>query len=80
MGFLEIFLGIVLIVLAVVIILVIMKQEGKDNGMNVISGNSDSFMDRSKPMTMSDRLAKWTKWIAGIFFVLVLVAMLITNL
>ncbi len=80
MGFLEILLGIVLIVMAVVIILVIMKQEGKENGVNVISGNNDSFMDRSKPMSKSDRLAKWTKWIAGIFFVLVLVAMLITNL
>jgi preprotein translocase subunit SecG len=80
MGVLEIILGIVLIVMAVVIVLVIMKQEGNENGVNVISGNSDSFMDRSKPMTMGDRLAKWTKWIAGIFFVLVLVAMLITNL
>ncbi len=80
MGVLEIILGIVLIVMAVVIVLVVMKQEGNENGVNVISGNNDSFMDRSKPMTMSDRLAKWTKWIAGIFFVLVLVAMLITNL
>lgn len=80
MGVLEIILGIVLILLAVVIIFVVMKQEGNENGINVISGNSDSFMDRNKPMTMGDRLAKWTKWIAGIFFVLVLVAMLITNL
>lgn len=79
MGVLEIILGIVLILLAVLIVLVIMKQEGNENGMNVISG-SNSFMDKSRPMTMSDRLAKWTKWIAGIFFVLVLVAMLITNL
>ncbi|MBP3381418.1 MAG: preprotein translocase subunit SecG [Clostridia bacterium] len=80
MGVLEIILGIVLIVLAVVIVLMIMKQEGNENGVNVISGNNNSFMDKSKPMTMSDRLAKWTKWVAGIFFVLVLVAMLITNL
>jgi len=80
MGALEIVLGIILILLTVVLILVIMKQEGKESGMGVISGGNDSFMDRGKPMTFSDRLAKWTKWIAGIFFVLVLVAMLVTNL
>lgn len=80
MGAVEIILGIVLILLAGLIIFVIMKQEGKESGMGVISGSNDSFMDRGKPLTMSDRLAKWTKWIAGIFFVLVLVAMLITNL
>lgn len=80
MGVLEIILGIILIVLAAVIVLVVMKQEGNEGGMGVISGNNDSFMERNKPLTFSDRLAKCTKWIAGIFFVLVLVAMLITNL
>ncbi len=80
MSVLQIVLGIVLILLAALIILIIMKQEGRDSGMGVISGNNDSFMDKGKPMTLSARLAKWTKWIAGAFFILVLVAMLVTTL
>lgn len=79
MGALEIIAGIVLIVLAIVVILVVMMQEGKEAGMGVISGG-DSFFDKGRANDLNSFLAKWTKWIAGIFFVLVLAACLICNL
>ena len=80
MGALEIIAGIVLILLSIVIILVVMMQQGKEAGMGVISGATDSFMDKGRAKDFNSFLAKWTKWIAGVFFVLVLVAMLICNL
>ncbi len=80
MGILEIIMGIVLILLAVAIVLIVLMQEGRDSQMGVISGSNDSFMDKGKPKTLNAFLAKWTKWIAIVFFILVLVAMLITNL
>lgn len=79
MGALEIIIGIVLILLAIVVILVVMAQEGKEAGMGVISGG-ESFFDKGRAKDMNSFLAKWTKWIAAIFFVLVLAASLICNL
>lgn len=79
MGALEIISGIVLIVLAIAIILIILLQEGHEANMGVISGAADSFMDKGRARTLNAFLAKWTKWIAVVFFVLVLVAMIISN-
>lgn len=80
MSALEIIFGIVLIVLAIVIIAIILLQEGHESNMGVISGAADSFMEKGRAKTFNAFLAKWTKWIAIVFFVLVLVAMLISNL
>ena len=80
MGALEIVFGIVLIVLSIAIILIILLQEGHEANMGVISGAADSFMDKGRARTLNAFLAKWTKWIAIVFFVLVLAAMIITNL
>ena len=80
MGALEIIFGIVLIILAIAIILIILLQEGHEANMGVISGAADSFMEKGRARTLNAFLAKWTKWIAVIFFILVLAAMIITNL
>ena len=80
MSALEIVFGIVLIVLAVLIILIILMQEGRESNIGVISGAADSFMEKGRAKTFNAFLAKWTKWIAIVFFVLVFVAMLISNL
>ena len=80
MSALEIVFGIVLIILAVLIILIILMQEGRESNIGVISGAADSFMEKGRAKTFNAFLAKWTKWIAIVFFVLVFVAMLISNL
>lgn len=80
MGVLEIISGIVLIILSIVIIMIILLQEGHEAHMGVISGAADSFMDKGRARTLNAFLAKWTKWIAIVFFVLVLAAMLVSNL
>ncbi len=77
---LQIIFGIVLIVLSIAIILIVLLQEGKESSLGVISGAADSFMEKGRAKTVNAFLAKWTKWIALVFFVLVLVAMLLSNL
>ncbi|MBP3435768.1 MAG: preprotein translocase subunit SecG [Clostridia bacterium] len=76
---LEYVIGSIIIVLALVIIAVVLLQEGRQSNMGAISGNSDSFMDRGRSRTLDAFLARWTKWLAIIFFVAVLVGMLVTK-
>lgn len=80
MSVLEIISGIVLILLSLAIILIVLLQEGKESNLGVIAGAADSFMEKGRAKTVNAFLAKWTKWIAIVFFVLVLVAMLLSNL
>ena len=77
---LQIIAGIVLILLSVLIILIVLMQEGHESNLGVISGSSDSFMEKGRAKSVNALLAKWTKWIALVFFVLVLAAMLLSNL
>lgn len=80
MGILEVIVGIVLIVLSILIVLIVLLQEGHEAHMGVISGAADSFMEKGRARTLNAFLAKWTKWFAAVFFVLVLAAMVISNL
>lgn len=75
----EYIIGAILIVFSILIIAVVLFQEGRQANLGVISGAADSFMDKNMAKTWDARLAKWTKVIAITFFVLVLAGMLITK-
>ena len=75
----EWIIGGVLIVAALVIILVVLLQEGRQANVGVISGAADTFLDKGAAKTLDMKLAKWTKVIAVAFFVLVLAGMLVTK-
>ena len=75
----EIIIGIVLIVFSLIIIGVVLLQEGRQANLGAIAGAADSFMEKGKARTLDAALAKWTKYIAFTFFVLVFVAMLLTK-
>ena len=75
----EWIIGSVLIVASLVIILVVLLQEGRQANVGVISGAADTFLDKGAAKTLDQKLAKWTKVIAIAFFVLVLAGMLITT-
>lgn len=79
MSVFEYIIGGVLIVFSVLIILVVLFQEGSQANLGVISGAADSFMDKGRAKSWDSRLAKWTKTIAIVFFVLVLAGMLVTK-
>ncbi len=75
----EIVIGIILIVFSLLIIAVVLLQEGRQANLGAISGAADSFMEKGKARTLDAILAKWTKVIAITFFVLVFAGMMITR-
>lgn len=75
----EYIIGAILIVFALVIIAIILLQQGRQANVGVISGAADTFLDKGAAQTWDMRLAKWTKIIALSFFVLVFAGMLITK-
>lgn len=75
MAVLEIVIGAIILVLSIVIIAVVILQEGHRSGINgAISGGADTFLSKNKARTVDAFLARWTKYIAIVFFVLAIVA------
>ncbi|MBQ4155063.1 MAG: preprotein translocase subunit SecG [Clostridia bacterium] len=75
MEVLQIIVGALVLLLSIVIILVVILQEGHRSGINgAISGGADTFLSKNKARTFDAFLARWTKWIAVGFFVLTIVA------
>ena len=79
MGIWEYIIGIVLILMALLVIAVVLLQEGREANLGAISGAADTFMEKGKARTLDAFLSKWTKVISIAFFVLVFVGMLITQ-
>ncbi|HIW74227.1 MAG TPA: preprotein translocase subunit SecG [Firmicutes bacterium] len=75
----EIIIGVVLIVFSLLIIAVVLLQEGRQANLGAIQGAADTFLEKGRARTWDARLAKWTKVIAITFFVLVFVGMLVTK-
>ena len=75
MAVLEIVIGAIILVLSIVIIAVVILQEGHRSGINgAISGGADTFLSKNKARTVDAFLARWTKYIAIAFFVMAIVA------
>ena len=75
----EIVLGILMILVSIIIIGVILLQQGHRAGVNgAISGGADTFLSKNKARTVNAKLARMTKYIAIVFFVLALVANIIS--
>lgn len=75
----EIVIGAIIIVFSLIIIAVVLLQEGRQANLGAIAGAADSFMDKGRARTLDAFLARWTKWLAIIFFLLVLAGMMITK-
>lgn len=65
-------LGAIALVVAVVLVIVVILQEGNSQGVGVVSGGADTFFSKNKARSIDSFLARWTKYIAIGFFVLVL--------
>ena len=71
-------LGSVILLFAIIIIAVILLQEGRSKGISgTIAGGADTFFDKNKGRTMEAKLSKITKIVAGVFFVVGLAAVVI---
>ncbi len=74
----EIIIGIAVILVSLVIIAVVLLQQGHRAGINgAISGGADTFLSKNKARTFDATLSRWTKYIAILFFVLSIVANII---
>lgn len=75
---LKLVLTIVLAVAAVILIAVVLLQSGKSAGLSgAIAGVADTFMSKNKARGWDAKLARWTKWVAIGFLLIVLVTALI---
>ena len=79
MSAVQIILGILVILVSLSIIIAVLFQEGRRAGINgAISGAADTFLSKNKARTANAILARWTKYIAILFFVLAIVANVIS--
>lgn len=71
----HIILGILLLIASIIVIAVVLFQQGHRSGINgAISGGADTFLSKTKARTLDATLARITKYIAIGFFALVLIA------
>ena len=70
---LEIILGICILLTSLLIVVLVLLQEGKQQGLSgAIAGGAETFFGKSKGRTMEQKLVKITRVFAVIFFVLTL--------
>ena len=72
MGVWGIVLGSVLIVAAIAIIIVIILQQGNQQGIGVVSGAADSYFSKNKARSIDAKLARFTKFFVAIFVIIVI--------
>ena len=78
MEVLKTILTVLEVIASVALILVVLLQSGKEAGLSgAISGNTDSYMSKSKNGGLDKMLATSTKWVALAWIVLTLAVCLI---
>ena len=80
MAWYHVVFGVALIVLSIVIVVLILLQEGNQQGLSgaISGGSSDSFFGKNKGRTDEAKKIFATKILAGIFIVLVCIASIVT--
>lgn len=71
MGVLEYVLGSVLLLFSIAIIIVIILQEGHQQGLGVVTGGADTFFSKNKARSIDAFLSRWTKLFALVFVIVV---------
>ena len=78
MEILKIVLTVFEVLASVLLIAVVLLQSGKESGLSgAISGNNESYMNKSKMGGLDKKLAAATKWIALAWVVLTLALCLV---
>ncbi len=60
-------ISIVIIISALFLIVTVLLQSSDDSGISALSGQSNSYLSKSKTKTMEAKLALGTKIAAGVF-------------
>ena len=72
MNTLGIILGILLALVSIAIIVVIILQEGNQQGLGVVTGAADSAFSKNKARSIDAFLSRWTKLFAAVFVIFVI--------
>ena len=67
-----IILGILLAIVADAIIIVVIFQEGNQQGIGAVTGVADSYFSKNKARSIDAFLARWTKVFAAVFVIFVI--------
>ncbi len=71
-------LAALVVIVSLILIAVVMLQSGKSAGLSgAIAGGMDTFLAKNKAKSWDAKLARWTKYVAILFIVLVLALSLI---
>ena len=65
-------MGVLGYVFGALIILVIILQQGNQQGLGVVSGVADSYLSKNKARSIDAKLARATKVIAALFIIFVI--------
>ena len=68
----TLFITILQLLVGLVIILMVLFQSGKSQGLGAIGGVADTFLAKSKAKSLDAKLARSTKWVGAVFIVLTL--------
>lgn len=72
MTVIDYIVGALLIVFAIIMIFVVILQEGNSKGVGVVTGGADTFLSKNKARTLNSKLSRWTKFLAIGFALLVI--------
>jgi len=67
------FITILQLIVGLIVILMVLFQSGKSQGLGAIGGVADTFLAKSKAKSLDAKLARSTKWVGALFIVLTLV-------
>ena len=73
LGALEIVGGIIVLLAAIALVAIIVLQSGSQAGLGTIDGGSDSFLSKNKARSVDAKLRRFTKVLAIVFAVVILV-------
>jgi len=77
MDVLAIVLAAVDILICIVLVVLVVFQEGNDKGMGIIGGGADTFFGKEKGRSIDAKLKKFTSLLAILFAVITVVLYLI---
>ena len=69
----KIALSVIFVLVAIILTVIVLLQEGKSQGLGSIAGMADTYWGRNKGRSMEGNLEKFTKFAALIFVVLAVV-------
>ena len=80
MDTLKLILRIFQMISCVVLTVVIILQNGAEDGLGAIAGGSDTYLGKGKAGTLDAKLSRLTKWVAAAFVLLTLFVALLGSL